>query len=55
LYEAEEQPEKAAKVYNDAIKNLPPDINQVNYWGMRSRVVNCPITLCKPICRDEKY
>lgn len=33
LYEAEEQPEKAAKVYNDAIKNLPPDINQVNLLG----------------------
>ncbi|MBK7887381.1 MAG: tetratricopeptide repeat protein [Bacteroidetes bacterium] len=33
IYELQEEPEKAKKVYADAIKNLSPDINQVNLLG----------------------
>ncbi|MBL7922632.1 MAG: tetratricopeptide repeat protein [Bacteroidia bacterium] len=33
VFEAQEQPEKAKKVYADAIKNLSADINQVNLLG----------------------
>lgn len=33
LYEERQEPEKAKKVYTDAIKNLQPDINQVNLLG----------------------
>lgn len=33
VYEAQGETEKATKVYNDAVKNLPPDINQVNLLG----------------------
>lgn len=33
LYEERQEPEKAKKVYGEAIKNLQPDINQVNLLG----------------------
>lgn len=33
LYEERQEPGKAKKVYTDAIKNLQPDINQVNLLG----------------------
>ena len=30
LYETTNQPDKVKKIYNDLLKNLPPDVNQVN-------------------------
>lgn len=33
LYESQNENEKAKKVYQDLIKNLPPDINQINITG----------------------
>jgi tetratricopeptide (TPR) repeat protein len=33
LFEIQNQPDKAKKVYLDAIKNLAPDINQINQLG----------------------
>ena len=33
IYEARNEPEKAVKVYEEAIKNLSPDINQINLLG----------------------
>lgn len=33
VYEAQGATEKATKIYNEALKSLPPDINQVNLLG----------------------